>query len=551
MCFSSESASQNLHVQIKGSTKKETQIINSINYLKKHKNYLSVKSETDTLQKKLHKVGYIENDYSVEKKNDSTYMVSFILKQKYDKIKVYYKNSYLKKELLPLDNTDKGGDYFELKLKETEQQLNSINTKHIQLGFPFSKLKLSNIKINDNNILETHLIIDGGDEKRTIDDIIIKGYNKFPKSYLRHFLKIKQEQIFDIAKINKKTEFLNDLKFATKIKPAEILFSKDSSSLYLYIEKTQSNSFDGFLGFGTNEESNKLQFDGYINLNLINNLNYGEEFKLKYKSDENDQTTFETNLTLPYLFNSPIGIDLQLNIFRKDSTFSTTSQYAKLHYQVNPKQKIYAGISNSISSNLLSKETTTQIHDYEKKYYSLAYEYSKPQNDDLLFPLNTFIKLESNFGKKESKTANENQTQISFSIIKIFNINNVNSFFLKMTGANLNSNSFFENELFRFGGINSIRGFEENSILASQFGVLNTEYRYRLSNTIFIHSIIDASYFNNKPVKNKEKLFGYGLGIGILTKSGLLKINYANGKSENQRFKLSNSKIHISLKALF
>jgi outer membrane translocation and assembly module TamA len=46
-------------------------------------------------------------------------------------------------------------------------------------------------------------------------------------------------------------------------------------------------------------------------------------------------------------------------------------------------------------------------------------------------------------------------------------------------------------------------------------------------------------------------LFGFGFGLGFATKSGLLKLNYANGLSENQPFRFSNSKIHISLNASF
>ncbi|OYX23234.1 MAG: hypothetical protein B7Z06_10490 [Flavobacteriales bacterium 32-35-8] len=113
------------------------------------------------------------------------------------------------------------------------------------------------------------------------------------------------------------------------------------------------------------------------------------------------------------------------------------------------------------------------------------------------------------------------------------------------------SDTYFENELLRFGGINSIRGFEENSLLASSYGILNSEYRFQLNNTIYIHTITDFAYFENKITNVKEKLIGYGFGLGILTNSGLLKLNYANGKSENQEFKLSNSKIHISLTANF
>ena len=103
--------------------------------------------------------------------------------------------------------------------------------------------------------------------------------------------------------------------------------------------------------------------------------------------------------------------------------------------------------------------------------------------------------------------------------LKIINLNNKNSFYLRMSGANLNSNTYFVNELFRFGGINSIRGFEENSLFASLFGVLNTEYRYQLNNSIFIHSIIDLAYFENKITNNKEKLIWLWLWYWYFNKS--------------------------------
>ena len=159
--------------------------------------------------------------------------------------------------------------------------------------------------------------------------------------------------------------------------------------------------------------------------------------------------------------------------------------------------------------------------------------------------------LETNFGERENNTNLEKQSLLIIDAFKIINFNNRNSIYIRVNGSNLNSNSYFENELLRFGGINSIRGFEENSILASQYGLINSEYRYQLNNSIFIHTITDVAYFENKLSNTNEKLFGYGFGFGILTKSGLLKLNYANGKNENQKFKLSNSKIHISLTALF
>ena len=96
-----------------------------------------------------------------------------------------------------------------------------------------------------------------------------------------------------------------------------------------------------------------------------------------------------------------------------------------------------------------------------------------------------------------------------------------------------------------------MRGFDENSIDASLFTVLNTEYRYQFNQGLYVHSVIDIGYFENKVLSLKEKLYSYGIGLGLQTKPGLLKLNIANGNLENQSFKFSNTKIHIILSSRF
>lgn len=539
---------QNLHLEINGNSDYETKVIDSINYIKNHADFNYIKLEVDSIQKLLIKKGYIENEpKKIKKISDSNFIAQFHLKNRYNNIHIYYNRKDISSSILNLISKSVNDNYFELNINEVENVLNFINLKISDSGLPFSKLKLSEIKVKDKYNLTANLIITTTNKKRTINNIIIKGYEKFPQSYLKHYLKIKPNQILNLNTIKKKTTQLNGLKFANQIKPPEVLFSRDSTSIYLYVEKTKSNSFDGFLGFGTNEETNNLEFDGYLNLNLTNNLNFGESFKLLYKSDENEQKNFKTDISLPYLFKSPIGVDLQLQIFKKDSSFTTVNQFAKLHYQINSKHKVYAGLINSESNNLLQNNTTENITDYKTNYYSLSYEYLNPQNYNSLFPLNSKFYFETNLGNRKLTNESQKQSQLYIDTFKIFNLNKTNSIYIRFNGAKLISDNYFENELFRFGGITSIRGFEENSLFSSLHGLINTEYRFVLSNTIYIHSITDAAYFENKMTNTKEKIFGFGFGAGLLTKAGLFRFNYANGKLQNQKFKLSNSKIHISL----
>ena len=543
--------SQNIHLKIKGKTDNEKNIIESLDYANQFEDISSLNLEKKKLKNQLYKLGYIENEeISSEKSNDSTFLITYSLNKLYKEIHIYYNKDILSRDLLESVSEELLDDYFVIPFSKVEEKLNYINQQLANKGTPFKTLQLTSIEKKEDAILKANLFI-SDDLKRAINKIVLKGYEKFPKSFLKRYLKIKNNTDFNLDEIKQKTEALNELSFASQIKSPEVLFTKDSTTLYMYLEKRASNTFDGFLGFGTNENTNKIEFDGYLNLNLTNNLNYGEAFRLLYKSDENEQKTFQGHIELPYLFSSPVGAELQLNIFKKDSSFTTVNQFAKIYYQLNPKSKVLVGISSTQSNNLLDNSTTLLIDDYDSTFYNLGYNYVSKESYNNLFPVDFSFDIEVGTGKRTFESTDLKQTSILYDTFKIFNLNENNSIYIRSNGSFLFSDNYFLNELYRFGGINSIRGFEENSLFASSYALVNTEYRYKLSDSIYINSIIDAAYFENALTASKEKLFGFGFGFGLLTNSGLLKFNYANGKNENQKFKFSDSKIHISLTARF
>jgi len=547
--FSGSLHGQSIFLNVTGNTTIETDIIAPLNLKNEFNDYQTLKDEVNAIALALEKLGYIESELTpIYKENDSTYMAHFNLNVKYESVRIFY-GGLFNQNTLRVVSDDVTNESFVVTFEKLEETLTYLNTQLSNAGDPFSLLQLKHITKATSNTLTAQLKIISN-APRTIDKIITKGYEKFPKSYLKRFLKLKTKAAFNLNEVKEKTALLNNLRFANQIRDPEVLFTKDSTTLYIYVEKTKSNAFDGFLGFGTNEESNKLEFDGYLNLNLVNNLNYGETLKLLYKSDESEQKTFEVNANLPYLFASPIGLDLELNIFKKDSSFITVNQAAKLFYQIDSKNQVAIGTNTINSSNLLDTETTT-ITDYKSNYYSLNYTHTNPQLYDILFPTNFIFDLSLSLGNRETLTITEKQTKLELDTYKIFNFNPYNSMYLRLNGAYLQSNDYLENELFRFGGINSIRGFEENTLIADLYTVFNTEYRYRVNNSLYVHTVFDAAYFENQFNNTKGKLLGFGFGFGLLTKSGLFKLNYSSGKTEDQKFKLSNSKLHISLSAVF
>ena len=133
----------------------------------------------------------------------------------------------------------------------------------------------------------------------------------------------------------------------------------------------------------------------------------------------------------------------------------------------------------------------------------------------------------------------------------MFEINLKNQILLKNHSFYLNSKDYLTNELYRFGGINSIRGFRENSLQANLTTGLFTEYRYNLANNLIIHSILDYAYMEDKTISKTNKLLGIGLGFELLSENGLFHFIYSNGSANNENIKLSNSIIQISFKTNF
>ena len=176
------------------------------------------------------------------------------------------------------------------------------------------------------------------------------------------------------------------------------------------------------------------------------------------------------------------------------------------------------------SNNLLDDQVSENIQDYNSVYYSLRYEFIKPQINNLLFPVSTKLNVKGSFGNRSFEGSKNQQQIYDIEALKIFNLNSNNSFFVKIRSGAIFSDNYLENELLRFGGINSIRGFEENSLIASLYAVANTEYRYQLSPSIYLHSIIDVAYLENEIINLERKPFWGWIWFWNFNQSWTLKI---------------------------
>ncbi|WP_299763260.1 hypothetical protein [uncultured Dokdonia sp.] len=540
-----------LLLSIKGKTLAETEIIDSIGYQKTFKELIPLFKTIDSLKSSLSKIGYIDITEERVKINDSLYASAMHLGKRYKYVRIYVGKDTSTKTYLKEANLSIKNDSILIETAFAKAVLENLTSIAANSGNPFTSFQITSISKDNINTLSGKLSINQ-DVNRYANRIIINGYKKAPRGYIKYYARIREGKVFNQKELLEQNERLNNLSFITSKKDPQVLFTKDSTTIYFYLERKVNNRFDGFLGFATNEETNRLQLDGYIDLILTNNLNYGETLLLNYKSDGDDQTQLNVKASLPYLFRSPLGVETQLSLFRKDSTFSENSQEVSLFYQVNPNSTISLGYKSKQSEDLIESTNTDNeiIEDYTQQRVLGSFSFSKLQSD-FFYPVKTHFTLEGEVGNRSSTEKKEEQISFNSLTSHIFKLNETNQIYLNNKTQVLLSDTYLTNELYRFGGITSIRGFEENSIFANLVSTLNTEYRYVLNSSIYVHSIIDLAYFENDISDQKEKLISFGFGAGLRTKAGIFKINIANGKTENQTFRFSNTKLHFQLAIRF
>lgn len=536
---------QKLHLKITSDSQSDLKTIDSIGYSKKHSNAKSIVEEANSLSEKLKRFGFLENEIQENKKqDDSTFLFKFRLGQRTRFIHIYLgKDSELRK----LGIVESPGDTLKLPLGETENFLNTTLNSLERKGYSLARLQLINLK-KQKNILLADLNFQT-EKQRQVNDIVINGYEKFPEGHKKEIRRRYRNKVFNQQNLKNIHEDFNQFQFVTQTKYPEILFMNDTTKVYVYLEKSKPNRFDGFIGFG-NDDKGDLKINGYLDLLLVNSLNVGERFNLYWKSDGNDQKTFNANIELPYIFKSPLGIKAQLNIFKQDSTFQNTQTAIDLGYYFNYNTRLYVGYQSTESNDIQNLNSST-LKDFDNAFITSNFEYTRFKNDDFLFPDKTLLNIKAGVGSRNSEASKNSQFFTNVDLRHNLYLNDKNIIALRSQNFLLQSDSYITNELFRFGGINSIRGFNENSLQANLYSSILTEYRYVLAPTIYIHSIIDFGYYQDKTTDTDGNLLGLGFGFGLLTKNGLFNIVYANGSTGNQQIKLSNSIVHISFKAKF
>lgn len=432
-------------------------------------------------------------------------------------------------------------------------------------GYPFATVSLDSISTIENQFSASLSV--KKNRFLHIDSIIIKGNADVAPVYIYNYIGIKPGDIYKEIQVRKISSRMRELAFINEVKSSQILFSEKDTKLFLFLENKKASQFDGVIGLLPDEsKSGKYNLTGEVHLKLQNSLRRGEIIELNWKQLPVKSQDLKVHFLYPFLFNSPFGFDGSLGIYKKDTTYIDVIKNLGVQYALTGSNYIKVFV-NDRQSDLQSSEgyenitTLPPFADITTVSYGATIYY---ENLDYRLNPRKGFSLQAT-GSTGNRKIRKN-SDINPAVYDSINLESVTyqgeifaDYFFSLGGrhvinlgtisAYIYNPNLFTNELYRIGGLKSLRGFDEESIYASIYAIGKIEYRYLLEQNSFLFTFFNLAWYENKSnnLYLTDTPIGVGTGINFETKIGIMSVSYALGKQFDNPILFRNGKIHFGI----
>lgn len=447
-------------------------------------------------------------------------------------------------------------------------------------GYPFAKLFLDSLQLQPEGAIAASLKVEPGPLYK-IDSIRLYGGARISNHFMQRYLDLPNGTMFKREKLQNISRKIAELPYVQELQPWDLTMLGTGSVVNLYLKQKKSSQVNVLVGFlPANDQlvNNKLLVTGEANINLRNALGNGESIGLNWQQIQVRSPRLNLSFQQPYIFQSSFGVNTTFDLFKKDSSFVNINLLLGVQYYVSSTKSASVFIQSQ-RSNLLTIDTLQVLrskrlpNEADVSSVSLGVTYDWNNTNYRLNPVRgnelfisgavgtrklrrseAIMKLKDpsapafSYGSLyDSLKENTYQFRLRVQGAHYFPISRVSTFKTGLQAGWFQSPTVFRNELFQVGGYKLLRGFDEESIFASQFVVATGEYRYLIGQNSFFFGFADIGWVNNTlpSVRKKNTFVGAGLGLAFETKAGIFNISYAAGKRNDAKFDLRQSKIHL------
>ncbi|MFP4504221.1 MAG: BamA/TamA family outer membrane protein [Cyclobacteriaceae bacterium] len=448
---------------------------------------------------------------------------------------------------------------------DIQKLMDRIITAAENEGFPFASLRLSNIRINESQV-QAEIDYKPG-PYITFGKLHIHGTDKVKADFLASSLRVPEGSAYSEKKLQQLTGHLKNIPYLDQAEEIEVRFQNDEAELHLALSDRESNQVDALLNFLPNENKpGQLLLTGRAEILLNNLMRSGKQLQLQWQRLQLASQQLLLSYQHPYLLRTPLQAGLSFRLLKEDTLFINRDLQLGFSYPLSKGGSL--GISTSMrNSSLLSERAVDQqrtepmqLADFSLLSLQVNWQLSKL--DDVHFPAKGIATdIELGMGRKmmSEKTFISTDMEAPSTLWQItaeanlrqyHRIGKTWSLYHRMSGAWTDARQLFLNDLYRLGGLNSLRGFNDNFFFASAYALSNLELRLLLEQTAdeqsFLYLFYDQAWLMHGVGETYLDFpLGLGGGMSISTGAGNFMIAYALGKQQGKPLDVNLSKIHF------
>ena len=440
-------------------------------------------------------------------------------------------------------------------IRYTQQNLRTeIELRLFELaeeGYPFANAEINTFDPDHNNCSVSVEVIVNRGNKSEASEIYFTGNETNSEDYLRKISRFRAGQMITPNYLRYLRVNLNASELFRSVGEGQIFLREGEPVIVFEVQERSLNQFEGLLGY-VPDATGKGQIVGDVELSLWNVLNQGNGLNFKYERLRPETSELEVGISQDWIGEIPVGLSAGFQIYQNDTTYQSRQFDVGGAYRVTGDFRLTGGLEFQ-SSTSGSNIPAIVEPDGRKRTARLGFEYSNL--DDFQVPTSgNRISVSYGIANKdlqEDSTGAFIQNSLEMEAAQYIPIFNQSVLAISVHGFLLEADKVTINDLIRFWGANSFRGYGEDQYRAGRLFWGDLEYRFLLDRSSYLFVFGAAGAFHRPPLVTElntnfqitDNLYSTGFGLSYQTRIGRLKFSYAISPEES----IANGKVHFGI----
>ncbi len=425
-------------------------------------------------------------------------------------------------------------------------------------GYPFAQVRAGSLQIQPGQVNAEFQVAQG--PFIVFDSVRVFGPLPFSNRFLGMATGVLPGRAYSERVFQGINQRIDRLPQVSLLSRPDVGFHGGSASVILQVAAEKSDRFEGILGI-LPSTTGTTQVTGYLNLQLGNLFRSGKSFSFDWNRFAESSQTLNLTYKHPFLLASPLFVETQFVLLRQDSVFVKRDFKLGFEYLGSAGWSFSLALS-SRASDLLTSEPNPQLGlDFRNTEFRPGVSYGTNQYfssfrkalySSLSIGIGDKRVLENpNFDRSVYDSTNLKTTniQIDFELLGQWKLGGRQAYFSHLEFGSIGGQEVLRNEYYRLGGLNSLRGFNENVFFARQFLVFRSEYRLFFEEESYAFALTDIGFLDLEPEWASTTSLGAGLAFN--TQSGTFKFIFAMGAVDGLEFLVQETKVHFGYSIVF